>query len=259
MGPRLAIACDEEAESDRCVNDQQPCAFPAARMAVPDDPDGHADGPRHRRHLFPAERQRQRVREEEGEEHHRGRHEQRDLRTRRDGDLAGELHLAGPRDHDRAAVLGGVADDRDDHRGDEELTRSDRVCERVERVHEDLADDRGQRGCRAERHEGAREGPRTLRRDVAFLRPMAAQVPERDREVERQQDDGERDRGDDGGVPLGRARVAEHDRRQHDGDRGRAEPELRQERAPVDLDAVRPDDLGDAEDEQEVRDDRARE
>ena len=31
--------------------------------------------------------------------------------------------LPAPRDHDRAAVLGGVPDERDDHDGDEELER----------------------------------------------------------------------------------------------------------------------------------------
>ena len=59
-------------------------------------------------------------------------------------------------------------------------------------------------------------------------------------------------------MPLGSAGVAEHDHRQHDHDRDRAEPELREQRAPVDARAVRADDLRDAEDEQQVRDDASR-
>ena len=49
--------------------------------------------------------------------------EHRDLRARGERDLGGELDLAAVRDDDRAAVLGGVADDRDDHGGDEELAQ----------------------------------------------------------------------------------------------------------------------------------------
>ena len=40
------------------------------------------------------------------------------------------------RDHDRPAVLGGIADDRDDHHGDEELREADGLREPDERVHE---------------------------------------------------------------------------------------------------------------------------
>ena len=66
----------------------------------------------------------------EGEQRGERGDEQRDLRGRRDRDLAREPDLAAPRDHDRAAVLGRVPDDGDDHGADEELRQTDRVGER---------------------------------------------------------------------------------------------------------------------------------
>ena len=47
--------------------------------------------------------------------------EDRHLGAGRESDLRRELDLAAARDDHRAAVLGGVADDRDDDRGDEEV------------------------------------------------------------------------------------------------------------------------------------------
>ena len=50
-----------------------------------------------------------------------GRDQHRHLGRRRDRDLGAEAGVAAPRGDDRAAVLGRVPDERDDHRRDEEL------------------------------------------------------------------------------------------------------------------------------------------
>ena len=73
------------------------------------------------------------------------------LHRRGDRDLGRELRVAALRDHDRAAVLGRVADDRDDHDRDEELVQPDRLAEGVQRVDEDLRDERGRDRRGAER------------------------------------------------------------------------------------------------------------
>ena len=78
------------------------------------------------------------------------------------------------RDHDRAAVLRRVADDRDDDERDEELREADRVREGVERVDEDLADQRRDRGRGAERDERALQAPRVLVRFFPCARRGAA-------------------------------------------------------------------------------------
>ena len=70
----------------------------------------------------------------------------RDLRARGECDLRGELDLPAGCDDDGAAVLGRVADDRDDHRGDEELRQADLVGEDLERADEDLRHERGHDG-----------------------------------------------------------------------------------------------------------------
>ena len=68
---------------------------------------------------------------------------------------------------------------------------------------------------------------------------VAAQVAADDGDVDEQQDDRDRHRGDDDGVPLGRPRVAERGRK-HESDDGDAdEPDLHEQRAAVDL-ALRP-------------------
>ena len=67
-----------------------------------------------------AKRERERV-DQERQQRHRRDQEDRDLRARGERDLRGELDLPAGCDDDGAAVLGRVADDRDDHRGDEEL------------------------------------------------------------------------------------------------------------------------------------------
>ena len=68
--------------------------------------------------------------------------------------------VAALRDHDRAAVLGGVADDRDDHDGDEELVRPTAVPNACSECDEDLRDERGRERRDAERRERRRAATR---------------------------------------------------------------------------------------------------
>ena len=82
--------------------------------------DGDDDRESEGRDLDRAKRERERV-DQERQQRHRRDQEDRDLRARGERDLGGELDLPAGCDDDGAAVLGRVADDRDDHRGDEEL------------------------------------------------------------------------------------------------------------------------------------------
>ena len=105
-----------------------------------------------------------------------GRGGERDLRCERD--------LAAIGDHDGAAVLGGVADDRHDHRGDEEVGEPRLLGEHLEQADEDLRHQRrGDRGD-AENGQGQPERPRLdllVARDVH--RSVAAQREDRDDDV----------------------------------------------------------------------------
>ena len=157
-----------EADDGRHVRDDEERSLPAARPAVPHDRRGDDRGARHREELAPAERERQVVREEEGEERHHRDDEQRDLGARGDGDLAGEPHLPVARDDDRAAVLGCVADDRHDHDGDEELAQADGRREGVQRVDEDLAHPGRRAGRHGESGERSRQRPGALARVFAL-------------------------------------------------------------------------------------------
>ena len=93
-------------------------------------------------------------------------------------------------------MLGGVPDDRDDHDRDEELGQADRVRERVERVDEDLAHDRGQRRDHGERHERGPERPADRRRGVGrgVERAVPLQAAHGVDDVEHEQDRRLRDR-----------------------------------------------------------------
>ena len=67
---------------------------------------------------------------------------------------AASLMFPRARDHHGTPVLGGVADDRDDHGGDEELREPDVRRELVDRPDEDLCDQRGNGGCGTEDEQG---------------------------------------------------------------------------------------------------------
>ena len=201
------------------------------------------------------------VREEQGEERHDRDDEQRDLGARGDRDLAREPHLPVARDDDRAAVLGRVADDRHDHDRDEELAQADSCCERAERVDEDLAHPGCGAGRHGERGERGRQRPRSFAWLLALARllPVEAQVPADDGEIEQQEHDRHRHRGDDDRVPLGRSRVAERGREREGDDRGCRRARSEEQRAAVDPCAVGAGELRDSVHEQEIRDHAPRE
>ena len=68
----------------------------------------------------------------------------------RESYLGRELDVAATRDDDRSAVLGRVADDRDDDGGDEELAHPGGLGEHLERADEDLGDEGRDERRRAE-------------------------------------------------------------------------------------------------------------
>jgi len=57
------------------------------------------------------------------------------------------------------AVLGSIADDRDDHRGDEELAEADLLGEHLERSDQDLGDESGGDRRNGERDESFPQRP----------------------------------------------------------------------------------------------------
>ena len=83
---------------------------------------------------------------------------------------------------------------------------------------------------------------------------MSPEIANRHDEIEREQHDRDRNGNDDGDMPFRRPGVAEHDRRKRDEDGRAAESQLSEERAPVDRGVLRPDELRDAQHEQQVRD-----
>ena len=149
-----------------------------------------------------------------------------------------------------------VADDRDDHGGDEELRQTRRLAEALQRMHQDLADERreGRRG--GQREQRAFEAPRFRSRRGHVRGFVSPQVVDRRHAVEREQEDrhGNRQHGKRMAV-----RVAVHprNRRDEEGEHGEEhDRELRQQRAPVEaLLRVAAGDHRDAEDEQDVRHD----
>ena len=115
-----AVAGRVERDRDRRVRDEKHRAARLRRLAAPERDHGHGQAARERRDLDLAESERERV-DEPRQQRHGGDEEHRDLGGGRERDLRGELDLPAARHHHRAAVLGGVADDRDDHGRDEEV------------------------------------------------------------------------------------------------------------------------------------------
>ena len=98
-------------------------------------------------------------------------------------------------------MLGRVPDDGHDHRGDEEVAQVSARGERFQRVHEDLGDEGGDRGCRGKDAKGEREGPggrvRRFCRDVqpsvtSQRKPCHGQVDDEQDTRDRQGEDGDR-------------------------------------------------------------------
>ena len=151
-------------------------------------------------------RKRQGERVDEPREERDGRDEEHgDLRRRRERDLRGERDLPAMGDDDGSAVLGGVSDDRDDDRRDEELAQPDLLGEHLERADEDLGDERGRRRSRrrARTSEQRQRPPLDLlvARDVQ--RAVATQRVPRDGDVDGEQDDRDRHRQGREAVAIG--------------------------------------------------------
>ena len=72
-------------------------------------------------------------------------------------------------------MLGGVADDRDDHCGDEELRQARLVGEDVERADEDLRDERGDDGREARTTRANRNDQAAISSSLAMHRRVPAQ------------------------------------------------------------------------------------
>ncbi len=79
-----------------------------------------SDAEGERRDLDRPERKRERI-DQQCEQRHGRDEEDGDLGARGERDLGRELDLPARSDDDGPTVLRGVSDDRDDHRGDEEL------------------------------------------------------------------------------------------------------------------------------------------
>ena len=93
----------------------------------------------------------------EREQCDRGDQEDRDLGARGERDLGRELDLAARGDDDRASVLGGVADDRDHDRGEEELAHARVIANVLIEPDQDLGDE-SRHHRREPEHERARAG-----------------------------------------------------------------------------------------------------
>ena len=164
-----------------------------------DNKRGAADGSQ----LDRAERERERV-DQPREERHGRDQEDGDLRARRERDLRGELDVAPIGDDDCAAVLGRVADDRDDHRGDEEVGQVGLLGEGLDRADEDLRDHRGHDRRDGEHSDRSRQRPDALGLLGTLVHaPVPAQLPPGGADVEQEQGDRDRQREHGQRVPLG--------------------------------------------------------
>ena len=131
--------------------------------------------------------------------------------------------------------------------------------EGVERVDEDLADQRRDRGRRTERDERALQAPRMLARLLLVRGAVLPQVPERHCDVDAEQHDRNGKRQDRERVPFRVAVKAGHGRHEEEQHREDDERELQDERAPVETRVIRPDEHREPEHEQDVRHDASRE
>ena len=170
-----------------------------------------------------------------------------------------ERDLPPVRDDHGAAVLGRVADDRDDHGGDEELAEADLLGEHLERADEDLGDERG-----GDRRDGERAERRAKRPPLDLLvggdvhRAVPTERVPRDDDVDDEQHD--RDPAETtasewrSGSP---SQPGTEGMRKSNG-RERDQPEREKAREAIERPAAAGDER-DAEDEQEVPDDATRE
>ena len=160
---RSARAGEEERERGQHVGRDQDDASCTARLALCEERRGQDRGERDDGELDDSERQCERV-DEPGEQGDGRYQEDGDLSARGECDLRGQLDPAAVGDDDRAAVLGRVADDRDDHGGDEELAQACVVGEGLERADERFGDQRRRDRCHPEHRKRDPQATRRLRR-----------------------------------------------------------------------------------------------
>jgi len=204
-------------------------------VAAPERDRRHGQPEDQREDLDLPEPERERL-DQPREERDGGDQEHGDLRGRGERDFGRELDLSAPRDDHRATVLGGVSDDRDDHRRDEEVRQPDLLGELLERADEDLRDQRRDDRSRAEDEERCPQRPAL---DVIVTRDVQLPVPpERvDRHDPVHDEQHDRDRhGDDGdrvsvGIAVPRRDRGHEEERDRNADRG----ERQEARRPVEL------------------------
>ncbi len=216
---------------------------PSHRFDSPSRVTAHASigGEPQRRDLDGSERKGQVVGEQQRDERHGRGDEERDLHRGGDGDLGRELRVAPARDHDRAAVLGGVADDRDDHDGDEEVAEADGLAEVLQRADEHLRDEGGRERRDAEREQRAAQRPGALVGLLLACRvAVNPQVDEGDPPVGAEQHDRHRDRHEHQRIAVGRSVPSRNRRDQQEEDGAPDRRELPEDRACVDRARGRP-------------------
>ncbi len=171
----------------------------------------------------------------------------------------GERDLAAVGDDDGPAVLRRVPDDRDDHGRDEELAEPDLVGEDLDRADEDLGDERRRDGREGQNDERRGERPAV---HLARVRDVDPRVPAERVPGHADVDHKERDRdrhGQGGQAVAVRIAAPAGDRGDEEQDRrDREQPEREEARQAVERSPPACDESR-AEDEEEVRDDAARE
>ena len=129
------------------------------------------------------------------EQHQHGRHEQRDLKARADGDVERQIHLVLDRHEHRGRVLGGVADHRDHDHPHEHLGEAEAGRGFLHRAHQQFAHpgheggaDEQRDDCAPGRGDGLRFGGRRgLLADVEMS--VRAQTEDQAQDVHHQQHD----------------------------------------------------------------------
>ena len=150
-----AVAREVEGDRDADVGGDQDDAARVARAASEEEDRDERDRAAHRADLDRPERERERL-DRPRQKRDCGNEEDRDLGARRERDLGGELQPPAGGDDDGAAVLGGVPDDRDDDRRDEEIGEPGVLGERLERSDEGFGDEGRRDRCDPEDGKGDR-------------------------------------------------------------------------------------------------------
>ena len=276
-GSRQEVEGDPEDQVDGDQLDAfEPVGFPVGRD---EREDRHRD--RNRDHLEGREAQVHGLAHEVTREDQDRRDEERNLDARTDRDVHREIHLVLHGDEDRGAVLGRVADDRNQDDADEDLGHAEAMRGLLDGTDEELAHDGHERG-RDEQHERGSQvassgawrgaGARVAARPLVALEPLlegalagvevsvGAERERKAQQVDDEQDD--RDFQAQGLLPHLGVSAGDHveDRRHHQPhDREGEQRRAGARRDPVELLPLvfgPAGEGGDAEHEQDVADDR---